>query len=64
MAGPIGDKMAKTLIAAAKIKNHYEKTKETNGKLKCDCGGELVYSMASNLHIRAACKSCGISFME
>ncbi len=53
------------LIANIKLKEHYEKTKEPIGKIKCECGGDLHYAVAqSNGHMRAKCSGCGISFVE
>jgi hypothetical protein len=55
----------KALAAYIMVKAHYAKTKEQSGKVPCQCGGELHYTVASvNGHIWARCKSCGISFNE
>lgn len=55
----------KALVAYAMIKDHVSKTKERSGRLPCECGGQLHYTVASvNGHIWARCKSCGISFNE
>jgi hypothetical protein len=54
-----------TVTALILIKDHVKKTSAQSGKIKCQCGGELVYSIAAvNGHVHAACKSCGIRFME
>ncbi len=56
---------AKIFIVRAKILDHYNKTSDWQGKIKCVCGGDLHYSIAQfNNHIRAKCNKCGISFME
>ena len=40
-------------------------TKVGQGKLPCDCGGQLNYTVAAiNGHIWAKCKDCGIYFNE
>jgi hypothetical protein len=55
----------KAMIAVAKIKDHYKNTKEPNGKIKCDCGGDLHYAVAQiNGHVWAKCNSCKLSFNE
>lgn len=55
----------KTLVAYTLVKDHYAKTKEQSGKIPCECGGEIHYTIASlNGHVWARCKSCGISFNE
>lgn len=54
-----------TIIAISIIKDHIKKTKEQQGKVKCECGGELHFTVAQvNGHIWAKCNSCGISFNE
>lgn len=56
---------AKVLSAHAAIQHHIETTKETSGKVQCQCGGELNYIVSStNGHIWAKCSGCGISFVE
>jgi hypothetical protein len=53
----------KTVIAYAKIKEHFNSTKVSAGKIDCECGGELNYNVAQvNGHIWANCKSCQLSF--
>lgn len=54
----------KGLIAWALVKDRYKTNKEPQGVVQCQCGGELHYQVAQNNHIRAYCKSCGISLME
>lgn len=54
----------KTLVAYMHIKDHHNITKEDVGTLKCECGGELKYSVTDNGHVRAHCKSCDLGFME
>jgi hypothetical protein len=55
----------KTVGAIASIKDHISKTKNQQGKVKCECGGELHYTVAQvNGHIWAKCDSCDISFNE
>ncbi len=61
----IEDSCNKTIIAMSTIKDHIHKTKEQRGKVKCECGGELHFTVAKiNGHVHANCPSCGISFME
>jgi hypothetical protein len=56
---------AKVLIAMISIKDHYAKTKKQSGKIACECGGELHYTVAQiNGHVWAKCNSCGMSFNE
>lgn len=53
----------KTMRALAKITEHYRQTKQANGIIKCHCGGELGYTVAStNGHIWAVCSKCKMSF--
>lgn len=53
------------VIAYIQIKAHYKNTKQLAGKIVCECGGELRYSIAeSNEHIWAACSTCGINIRE
>jgi hypothetical protein len=55
----------KAITAMAAIKEHCSKTKEQTGKVTCQCGGELHYTVAQiNGHVWAKCKSCGLSFNE
>ena len=55
----------KSLIAYAAIKDHFEKTKERTGKIKCECGGDIRFIIATvNEHIRAKCSACGIQIVE
>ena len=58
-------KLPKAIVALIAIKDHVWKTKQESGKIPCQCGGELHFSVAKiNGHVRANCPSCGISFME
>lgn len=53
----------KTMRVYVKIQEHYRQTKQASGSVKCDCGGELRYSVASvNGHIWAACSKCTLAF--
>jgi len=55
----------KALTNYAKIKADYEKNKMYAGKVDCECGGVVSYSVAqSNGHIWAKCNNCGMSFNE
>jgi len=55
-------KVIQSLIA---VKVHYAETKEPTGKVPCQCGGELSYSVSSvNGHVWAKCNSCNMSFNE
>lgn len=60
------DSGTQTIMAAALIKDHIQKTKSQSGIIKCVCGSDaLHYAVAqTNGHIRANCKDCGISFVE
>lgn len=61
----IDNECVKALIAVSTVKDHIHKTKEQQGKVKCECGGELHYAVAAvNGHVWAKCNSCGISFNE
>ena len=61
----ISEVQEKVLTAYLKIKEHYKVTKVGQGKLPCDCGGQLNYTVAAiNGHIWAKCKDCGIYFNE
>ena len=52
-------------IAYAAIKAYYNRHKQQHGKIQCDCGGELSYTVAKdNGHIWAKCSKCDISFAE
>jgi hypothetical protein len=54
-----------TIIAISKVKEHIHLTKEQHGKIKCECGGDLHYTVAQvNGHVWAKCNSCEISFNE
>ena len=56
---------AKALTAMVMVKSHYASTKEPSGKIKCDCGGDLHYTVAQiNGHVWAKCGSCGLTFNE
>lgn len=47
------------------VKQHYNNTKELFGIIKCECGGDLKYSISQvNYHIWANCNKCGISLKE
>lgn len=53
------------LSAYVKVREHFTATKEHAGKLPCECGGVLHYSVAKgNGHIWAKCDTCTVSFME
>lgn len=55
----------KALVAMIAVKDHYAKTKEQTGKVPCECGGQLHYTVAQiNGHVWAKCNSCDISFNE
>lgn len=55
----------KTLTAYALVKEHFHKTGERKGIVKCQCGGDLHFAVATiNNHIWAKCKSCSIAFNE
>lgn len=55
----------KTIVAMSAIKDHVAKTKEQSGKIKCQCGGDIHFTVAQlNGHVHAKCNSCDISFME
>jgi hypothetical protein len=59
------EEMGKATVAAGYlIKEHYHRTKEKAGTIKCSCGGELKYLIVGNGHMRAHCSKCGISFIE
>ena len=54
-----------SLSAFAKVRNHFDLTKERHGKLKCDCGGDLNFKVSTvNDHISANCQKCGVSIRE
>lgn len=64
-AKEIDEQGLKTATAYINIKEHYQKTKQLQGKLPCECGGELNYTVAkSNGHIWAKCTKCDIRFNE
>lgn len=55
----------RSIAAMVSIKDHVAKTKEQTGKIPCECGGELHFSVAKlNGHVWARCNSCSISFIE
>jgi hypothetical protein len=55
----------RTMSAYGTIKNHFNNTKQRQGKLPCSCGGELSFSVAElNDHVWARCSKCGVSFNE
>lgn len=55
----------KVAIAISKIKDHIERTKKQSGKIQCQCGGDLHYTVAQiNGHVWAKCNSCGMTFNE
>jgi hypothetical protein len=55
----------KTVNAYIKVKEHFKKTGDNPGRLPCECGGELRYTVAmSNGHIWTKCNKCGIYFNE
>ncbi len=61
----ISESQEKVLIAYLKIKEHYKATKINQGKLPCECGGQLNFTVAeSNGHIWAKCTGCGVYFNE
>lgn len=55
----------RVIVAANNIKDHIERTKKQSGKIQCQCGGNLHYTVAQiNGHVWAKCDSCDISFNE
>jgi hypothetical protein len=46
------------------VKDHVRKTGKRSGSIKCNCGGTMLFAVASNDHIRASCSSCQTKFME
>ncbi len=62
----INERQKATIGNLVSVKQHYAKTKETSGVLKCQgCGGELHYAVAKiNGHTRATCKGCEMGWIE
>ena len=55
----------RVLVAYANIKTKFKETNSYVGKLICECGGELNYTIAkSNGHVWAKCKGCQLYFNE
>lgn len=55
----------KVVGALVAVREHFAKTKERVGKIPCQCGGELQFTVATiNNHIWAKCNTCKISFNE
>ena len=54
-----------SLKAFLLVKSHYQKTKQQTGTIKCECGGDLKFSVSvqhNHLHVAAKCSSCGVYF--
>lgn len=55
----------RVIVAMIAVKEYIKKTNEQAGKVLCECGGELHYTVAQvNGHVWAKCSSCDISFNE
>lgn len=55
----------RTIAAMIAIKDYVSNTKVTFGKIPCECGGELHFTVAQlNGHVHAKCNSCTVAFME
>jgi len=61
----IQDIGSKSLLAMLLVKQHISETGKSQGTIPCNsCDGKIEYAQASNGHVRAACRKCGMSWVE